>query len=130
MQFHYKQRMYYTRVIDFIGRIDVTEKGVKAMRGKSRKSGADNSLEQAKKAISKRIHMLRHKDAIRAGHVFEDIEKAAVRYNMKPSKMIALCLSNGVLVTYGKAGQIQCDKTALERSLKYKDIDMRTFEIR
>lgn len=112
--------------------MEITEnrKGVKAMRGKNSKSGADNSMEQAKRAISKRRHLLRHKDAIRAGHAFEDIEKTAARYNMKPGKMIALCLSNGVLVTYGKAGQIQCDKTALERSLKYKDLDMRSFEIR
>lgn len=105
-------------------------KGVKAMRGKSRKSGADNSLEQAKKAISKREHQLRYSEAVRAGHAFEDIEKTAARYKVKPGKMIALCLSNDVLVTYGKAGQIQCDKTALERAFIKTDIDARAFEIR
>ena len=105
-------------------------KGVKAMRGKSRKSSADNSLEQAKKAISKREHQLRYSEAVRAGHTFEDIDRTAARYNVKPNNVIMLCLRNRVLVTYGKAGQIQCDRTALEHSLKYKDIDMRSIEIR
>ena len=112
--------------------MEITEnrKGVKAMRGKNRKSGADNSLEQVKNAISKREHQLRYSEAVRAGHTFEDIDRTAARYNMKPGKMIALCLRKGVLVTYGKAGQIQCDKTALEHSLKYKDLDTRSIEIR
>lgn len=101
------------------------------MLKKNNHKGENNSeLEQAKQAISKRMHLLRHKDAIRAGHAFEDIEKTAARYKVKPGKMIALCLRKGVLVTYGKAGQIQCDKTALEHSLKYKDLDTRSIEIR
>ena len=101
------------------------------MLKKNNHKGENNSeLEQAKQAISKRMHLLRHKDAIRAGHAFEDIEKTAARYKVKPGKMIALCLSNDVLVTYGKAGQIQCDKTALERSFIKTDIDARAFEVR
>ena len=93
------------------------------MLKKSKQLGADNSMD-------KQRHQLRHRAAICAGHVFEDIEKTAARYSMKPGKMIAFCLGKGVLVSYGKAGQIQCDRTELERSLKIKDLDTRAIEIR